>query len=83
MLLYVGFGLHPKVPNIAAYAKISNFQLEYKQGDVWTPILTGEKAMDYSVVKDFPTVSSQAFRLTVLESDIPAKIRDVELLPPL
>lgn len=31
----------------AAYAKISNFSLEYKEGDAWKPILKGEKATEF------------------------------------
>ncbi len=61
----------------AAYHKIGNFALEYKDGDAWKPILTGEKVgpHQYAVIKEFAPVTAQIFRLSVLESDDPVRIR--------
>ena len=69
----------------AAYNKIGNLALEYKDGDTWKPILTGEKVdlHQYALVKEFAPVTAQTFRLSVLEAGQPVRIRDVELYPPL
>jgi alpha-L-fucosidase len=62
---------------------IKNYALEYKDGDQWKPILSHEKATGDNVVKDFPPVTAQQFRLNILEADKPAQIANLELYPPL
>jgi len=62
---------------------IKNCALEYKDGNEWKPILTGEKFSGNPVVKDFPPVTAQVFRLNIIECDNPAMISNVELYPPL
>ena len=69
----------------AAYHVIGNLAFEYKDGDAWKPIFTGEKVgpHQYAVIKEFAPVTARAFRVNVLESEDPVRIRDVELFPPL
>ena len=67
----------------AAYCNIKNCALECKAGDEWKPILTGEKLVGDCVVKDFPPVTAQVFRLNILEADKPPQISNLELYPPL
>jgi alpha-L-fucosidase len=64
-----------------AYCKVSDFNLEYKEGENWKPILTGEKAPDTTVTMDFPPVTARVFRLNILSSDAPIKIGDIGLYP--
>ena len=67
----------------AAYCGVKNCALEYKDGNDWKPILTGAKLSGDCVVKNFPPVTAQVFRLNLLESDNPPQISNLELYPPL
>ena len=61
---------------------IKKYALEYQVGAEWKPILTGEKLSADGVVKDFPPVKAQVFRLNILESENAAQISNLELYPP-
>ena len=65
-----------------AFCTIKNCTLEYKDGSQWKPILTGQTLSGDCVVKDFPPVTAQIFRLNILESDKPPQISNLELYPP-
>lgn len=69
----------------AAYHKIGNLAFEYKDGDAWKPIMSGEKIgpHQYAVIKEFAPVTAQTFRVSVLESEDSVRIKHVELFPPL
>ena len=66
-----------------AFCSIKKSNLEYKDGNDWKAILSGEKLSGDCVVKDFPPVTAQNFRLNILESDQPPQISNLELYPPL
>ena len=74
---------------ISSYGcKIKNCALEYKEGNEWKPILTGEQIniqflTGDCAVKHFAPVTAQIFRLNILESDKNARISNLELYPPL
>lgn len=67
---------------------IKNSSLEYKDGNDWKPILTGEKLKmelftGECAVKPFAPVTAQVFRLNILESDKNARLVNLELYPTL
>jgi alpha-L-fucosidase len=65
------------------YTRINNFGLDYKDGEVWKPILKAEKTDDHFAAKAFAPVTARTFRLNILESEKAARIGVFALYPPL
>jgi len=65
--------------------RMQNCSLEYKSGEEWKPILTGEKFGGDLMpqVRTFAPVTAQVFRFNIPQSEKPPQIRDFELYPAL
>ena len=57
-------------------ARIRSFELEVREGDGWTTILTGT-TMPAEYLEDFPPVTAQVVRLNILNATDGATINDV------
>lgn len=65
--------------------RMKDCSLEYKSGEVWKPLLTGEKFGGDLIpkVRSFAPVTAQVFRFRFPQSGKPPQIRDLELYPEL
>lgn len=67
--------------NEAAAERVRKFELQYREGDAWKTIFTGEK-IGRKFERAFPPVTAREFRLNILESTGGPTIAEIELLEP-
>ena len=63
-----------------AYAgRVQQFEFQYRDGDTWKTILTGQKVgADFE--RPFPPVTAREFRLNILQATDGPTINEIELL---
>ncbi len=64
--------------NEALGERVKQFELQYRDGDAWKTIFTGEK-IGRAFTKTFPAVTAREFRLNILDSSGGPTIAEIEL----
>ena len=64
-----------------SFPRTQKFAIEYKDGEVWKPVLTGTTIAG-SKAFDFPPVTARCFRLNILQAGEVPTIDEFQLLDP-